>query len=82
MLCEYMCVVQDMVYDLEDLEKWEPVLASATSKKKLMCEVLKRKENQLLGKITVEQEVCECVFPVYSTCSCLCLKHNCTSSHK
>ncbi|XP_029291047.1 dynein regulatory complex subunit 7-like isoform X3 [Cottoperca gobio] len=48
----------DMVYDLEDLKIWEPVLFGATYKKQLILDVLKKKESKLMSKITndVEEE--------------------------
>lgn len=49
--------VQDVVYDLEDLDKWEPVLVGATCKKHLKDKVLKRKENRFLGKLNSKQKV-------------------------
>lgn len=36
-----------MVFDLEDLKLWEPVLFGATSRKKLMLEVLESKGSVL-----------------------------------
>lgn len=50
-----------MVYDLEDLQMWEPVLYGATSKKQLILDVLKRKESQMVEEVNREQEVCVCV---------------------
>uniref|UniRef100_H3DBW9 Uncharacterized protein n=1 Tax=Tetraodon nigroviridis TaxID=99883 RepID=H3DBW9_TETNG len=41
----------DVVYDLEDLDRWEPVLVGVTSKRQLTDQVLKRKENRFLGKV-------------------------------
>ncbi|XP_067361429.1 dynein regulatory complex subunit 7 isoform X2 [Channa argus] len=40
--CSNSCA--DIVYDLEDLKAWEPVLFGATSKKQLILDVLKKKE--------------------------------------
>uniref|UniRef100_I3KBQ5 Dynein regulatory complex subunit 7 n=1 Tax=Oreochromis niloticus TaxID=8128 RepID=I3KBQ5_ORENI len=40
----------DMMFDLDDLKTWEPVLFGASSKKQLIQEVLKRKEAKLMGK--------------------------------
>uniref|UniRef100_H3DBW5 Coiled-coil domain containing 135 n=1 Tax=Tetraodon nigroviridis TaxID=99883 RepID=H3DBW5_TETNG len=42
---------RDVVYDLEDLDRWEPVLVGVTSKRQLTDQVLKRKENRFLGKV-------------------------------
>lgn len=50
-----------MVYDLEDLNMWEPVLYGATSRKQLILDVLKRKETKMMGKINKVEEVCKCV---------------------
>lgn len=47
-----------MEYDLEDLDRWEPVLAGVTSKKQLKDEVSKRKESRFLGAADSEPEVC------------------------
>ncbi|XP_056875636.1 dynein regulatory complex subunit 7 [Takifugu flavidus] len=47
----------EVKYDLEDLKRWEPVLAGVTCKKKLKDKVLKRKEIRFLGKLNSEQEV-------------------------
>ncbi|XP_070695107.1 dynein regulatory complex subunit 7 [Pempheris klunzingeri] len=49
-----------VVYDLEDLKMWEPVLYGATSKKQLILDVLKKKENMMMGKISKDEEVCMC----------------------
>ncbi|XP_040009242.1 dynein regulatory complex subunit 7 [Xiphias gladius] len=46
----------DMVYDLEDLNMWEPVLYGATSRKQLILDVLKRKETKMMGKINKVEE--------------------------
>ncbi len=51
-----------MVYDLEDLKMWEPVLYGATSKKQLILDVLKKKESKMMSKINNDEEVCACVF--------------------
>lgn len=59
------------MYDLEDLQMWEPVLFGATSKKQLILEVLKRKESQLIDKISSDQEVCMSVFVGVCLHSCL-----------
>lgn len=40
----------DMMFDLDDLKTWEPVLFGASSKKQLIQEVLKRKEAKMMGK--------------------------------
>uniref|UniRef100_A0A3B4XAS7 Dynein regulatory complex subunit 7 n=1 Tax=Seriola lalandi dorsalis TaxID=1841481 RepID=A0A3B4XAS7_SERLL len=56
----------DMMYDLEDLNMWEPVLFGATSKKQLILDVLKEKETKMLSKINKDEEVCMCV----SLCVC------------
>lgn len=55
--CSVCVCVQEVKYDLEDLERWEPVLAGVTCKKKLKDKVLKRKEIRFLGKLNSEQEV-------------------------
>ncbi|XP_071314856.1 dynein regulatory complex subunit 7 isoform X2 [Trachinotus anak] len=47
----------DMVYDLEDLNMWEPVLFGATSKKQLILDVLKEKETKMMSKINKDEEV-------------------------
>ncbi|CAG07272.1 unnamed protein product, partial [Tetraodon nigroviridis] len=47
----------DVVYDLEDLDRWEPVLVGVTSKRQLTDQVLKRKENRFLGKVNTAKEV-------------------------
>ncbi|XP_023286890.1 dynein regulatory complex subunit 7 [Seriola lalandi dorsalis] len=47
----------DMMYDLEDLNMWEPVLFGATSKKQLILDVLKEKETKMLSKINKDEEV-------------------------
>ncbi|XP_075958119.1 dynein regulatory complex subunit 7 [Anarhichas minor] len=44
----------DMVYDLEDLKTWEPVLYGGTSKKQLMLDVLKKKKT--MSKVINDQE--------------------------
>ncbi|XP_068588230.1 dynein regulatory complex subunit 7 [Cebidichthys violaceus] len=44
----------DMVYDLEDLKTWEPVLYGGTSKKQLMLDVLKKKKT--MSKVINAQE--------------------------
>ncbi|KAM9350281.1 dynein regulatory complex subunit 7 [Symphorus nematophorus] len=46
----------DMVYDLEDLKLWEPVLYGATSKKQLILDVMKKKEIKMMSKISNDQE--------------------------
>ncbi|XP_073325702.1 dynein regulatory complex subunit 7 [Pagrus major] len=46
----------DMVYDLEDLKMWEPVLCGATGKKQLILEVVKKKESKLLSRISHDEE--------------------------
>lgn len=58
--------VQGVEYDLEDVDLWEPVLVGVTSKKKLSDEVLKRKENRFLGKVSSKLEVCNYV-PLFWT---------------
>ncbi|XP_059188538.1 dynein regulatory complex subunit 7 [Centropristis striata] len=45
-----------MVYDLEDLQMWEPVLYGATSKKQLILDVLDKKERQMISKKINEEE--------------------------
>ncbi|XP_034551033.1 dynein regulatory complex subunit 7 isoform X2 [Notolabrus celidotus] len=45
-----------MVYDLEDVSLWEPVLFGATSKKKLILEVSKRKQEKLRRHVKDEEE--------------------------
>ncbi|KAM6982042.1 dynein regulatory complex subunit 7 [Tautogolabrus adspersus] len=49
----------NVVYDLEDVNLWEPLLFGATSKSQLILEVLKRKESKTMNIIKdekVEQE--------------------------
>ncbi|XP_023148711.2 dynein regulatory complex subunit 7 [Amphiprion ocellaris] len=46
----------EMMFDLEDLKMWEPVLYSATSKKQLILAVQKTQERSLMGKSTTEEE--------------------------
>lgn len=46
-----------MLFDLEDLEMWEPVLFGATSKKQLIDAVAKRKEGQEAEETIFKQEV-------------------------
>ncbi|KAK5864092.1 hypothetical protein PBY51_001060 [Eleginops maclovinus] len=46
----------DMVYDLEDLKLWEPLLYGATSKKQLIIEVSKKKESRMISKFTNNEE--------------------------
>lgn len=50
-----------MVYDLEDLKMWEPVLFGATSKKQLILEVAKKRGSKLMSRISCDEEVCLCV---------------------
>nr|XP_020470660.1 dynein regulatory complex subunit 7 [Monopterus albus] len=45
----------DMVFDLEDLEMWEPVLYSATTRKQLILGVLK-KELKMMSKINDDSD--------------------------
>uniref|UniRef100_A0A3Q0RCJ8 Dynein regulatory complex subunit 7 n=1 Tax=Amphilophus citrinellus TaxID=61819 RepID=A0A3Q0RCJ8_AMPCI len=40
----------DMMFDLDDLKTWEPLLFGAPSKKQLIQKVLKRKDLKLMGK--------------------------------
>ncbi|XP_060907413.1 dynein regulatory complex subunit 7-like [Labrus mixtus] len=47
----------NMVYDLEDVNLWEPLLFGATSKKQLILEVLKRKENKTMKNIIKDKKV-------------------------
>lgn len=58
--------VQGVEYDLEDLDLWEPVLVGVATKKQLADEVLKRKENRFLGKVSTTQKVCSCVSPFWT----------------
>jgi len=60
-MCVCVCE-QGMVFDLEDLRIWEPVLYGATSKKQLILDVLKRKESKMMSIISSEEEVRMCVF--------------------
>ncbi|XP_035770468.1 dynein regulatory complex subunit 7-like [Neolamprologus brichardi] len=55
----------DMMFDLDDLKTWEPVLFGASSKKQLIQEVLKRKEAKMMGKGNLVQvpNVCVNVLP-------------------
>ncbi|KAF1372807.1 hypothetical protein PFLUV_G00253700 [Perca fluviatilis] len=46
----------DVVYDMEDLKVWEPVLYGATSKKQLISDVLKKKESKMMRKISNDEE--------------------------
>uniref|UniRef100_A0A8C4IG21 Dynein regulatory complex subunit 7 n=1 Tax=Dicentrarchus labrax TaxID=13489 RepID=A0A8C4IG21_DICLA len=46
----------DMVYDLEDLKMWEPILFGATSRKQLILDVLKKKESKMMSKINKDEE--------------------------
>lgn len=48
-----------MVYILKDLNRWEPVLFGATTRKQLNLDLMKRREQQLLGHIN--EEVLKCV---------------------
>ncbi|XP_032363121.1 dynein regulatory complex subunit 7 [Etheostoma spectabile] len=52
--CRNGCV--DVVYDLEDLKVWEPVLYGAISKKQVMLEVLKKKERKMMRKFSNDEE--------------------------
>uniref|UniRef100_A0A3B4ZE11 Dynein regulatory complex subunit 7 n=1 Tax=Stegastes partitus TaxID=144197 RepID=A0A3B4ZE11_9TELE len=53
----------EMVYDVEDLKMWEPMLYGATSKKELILTVQKKQERSLMSKSTNEEEVPNtCVF--------------------
>ncbi|KAK2850901.1 hypothetical protein Q5P01_007177 [Channa striata] len=52
--CSNCCA--DIMYDLEDLNTWEPVLFGATSKKQLILDVLKKKEMRDLVNIDDEEE--------------------------
>ncbi|XP_038579649.1 dynein regulatory complex subunit 7 [Micropterus salmoides] len=51
--CKNGCA--DMVFDLEDLNMWEPVLYGATSKKQLILDVLKKKE-MMMSKTNNDDE--------------------------
>lgn len=57
-----------MVYDLEDLRLWEPVLFGATSKKQLILDILKKKEKNIMSKINKDDDVsvflCVCLHSV------------------
>uniref|UniRef100_A0A3B4ZE84 Dynein regulatory complex subunit 7 n=1 Tax=Stegastes partitus TaxID=144197 RepID=A0A3B4ZE84_9TELE len=46
----------EMVYDVEDLKMWEPMLYGATSKKELILTVQKKQERSLMSKSTNEEE--------------------------
>lgn len=50
-----------MVYDLEDLRMWEPLLFGATSQKQLILDVLKKTEKKMKSKINKDDEVSVCV---------------------
>ncbi|XP_067449650.1 dynein regulatory complex subunit 7 isoform X2 [Thunnus thynnus] len=52
--CRNGCV--DMVYDLDDVQLWEPVLYGATSKKQLILEALKKKESHKMSRINNDDE--------------------------
>uniref|UniRef100_A0A671YPR0 Dynein regulatory complex subunit 7 n=1 Tax=Sparus aurata TaxID=8175 RepID=A0A671YPR0_SPAAU len=65
----------DMVYDLEDLKMWEPVLFSATSKKQLILEVAKKRGSKLMSRISCDEEnIDQCQSPIrqspYQTQTC------------
>lgn len=49
--------LQEMLFDLEDLEMWEPVLFGATSKKQLIDTVAKRKAGEEVEETIFKQEV-------------------------
>ena len=59
-VCFCVCV-QDMVYDLEDVNMWEPLLFGATSKKQLIREALHRKTDKMTQDVQVCAHVCLCV---------------------
>ncbi|XP_042348033.1 dynein regulatory complex subunit 7 isoform X2 [Plectropomus leopardus] len=46
----------DVIYDLEDVKMWEPVLFGALSKRQLILDVLKEKESKMMSKIHDEEE--------------------------
>ncbi|XP_047441931.1 dynein regulatory complex subunit 7 isoform X2 [Mugil cephalus] len=46
----------DMLFDVEDLKTWEPVLYGGTSRKQLILSILKREESRMMAKITEEEE--------------------------
>ncbi|XP_026188543.1 dynein regulatory complex subunit 7 isoform X2 [Mastacembelus armatus] len=46
----------DMVYDLEDVKTWEPILYGAVSKKQLILDVFKKKELKMMRKISNDDE--------------------------
>ncbi|XP_040914907.1 dynein regulatory complex subunit 7 [Toxotes jaculatrix] len=52
--CRNSCA--DMLYDLEDLNMWEPVLYGATSKKQLILDVLKKKERKMMSRMNKDEE--------------------------
>uniref|UniRef100_A0A4W6G732 Coiled-coil domain-containing protein 135 n=1 Tax=Lates calcarifer TaxID=8187 RepID=A0A4W6G732_LATCA len=53
--CKNGCA--DMVFDLEDLKMWEPVLYGAASKKQLILDVLKKKtETKMMSRISKDEE--------------------------
>lgn len=58
--------VKDMVFDLEDLKMWEPVLYGAASKKQLILDVLKKKtETKMMSRISKDEEVCVFILLLY-----------------
>ncbi|XP_074500922.1 dynein regulatory complex subunit 7 [Sebastes fasciatus] len=52
--CTYGCA--DMVYDLEDLKTWEPVLYGAICKKQLILDVLKKKDSKMMNISNDDEE--------------------------
>ncbi|XP_029361832.1 dynein regulatory complex subunit 7 isoform X2 [Echeneis naucrates] len=47
----------DMVYDLEDLNLWEPILFSATGKKQLILDAFKEREMKMMSKMNEDGQV-------------------------
>ncbi|CAK6981860.1 dynein regulatory complex subunit 7 [Scomber scombrus] len=46
----------DMLFDLDDVNLWEPVLFGATSRKQLIVDVMKKKESRLLSRMNNDDE--------------------------
>ncbi|KAL7398964.1 hypothetical protein ABVT39_017784 [Epinephelus coioides] len=46
----------DMVYDLEDLKMWEPVLYGAASKRQLILDIVKEQEREMMSRINDDDE--------------------------
>ncbi|XP_053174100.1 dynein regulatory complex subunit 7 [Scomber japonicus] len=46
----------DMLFDLDDVTLWEPVLFGATSRKQLIVDVVKKKESRMMSRINNDDE--------------------------